>query len=118
MKRTILAAVLLAGTALISPASADITSNLAVFTSDHCDGGCGPQTGGFATIEGVDHQNGSITITITPLNGNGLVNTGLDTFIFNLVGNPNHHVLGSAFRLRRHWWHWSRQSDTSCRFPS
>jgi hypothetical protein len=88
MKRTILAALLLAGTALISPASADITSNLAVFTSDHCDGSCGPQTGGFATIQGVDHLNGSITITITPLNGNGLVNTGLDTFIFNLIGNP------------------------------
>ena len=52
MKRTILAAVLLAGTALISPASADYYCNLAVFTSDHCDGGCGPQTGGFGTIHG------------------------------------------------------------------
>jgi len=87
MKRTILAAVLLAGTALISPASADITSNLAVFTSDHCTDGCGPQPTGFATIQAVDHQNGSITITITPLNGNGIVNTGLDSFAFNLTGN-------------------------------
>lgn len=78
---------------LAAPAHADIVSNLAVFTSDHCTGGCGDgsatgQPGGFATIQGVDHQNGSITITITPLNGNGLVNTGLDTFVFNLVGNP------------------------------
>ena len=36
MKRTILAAVLLAGAALTTPASADTVMN-GFFTSDHCD---------------------------------------------------------------------------------
>ena len=44
MKRTILAAVLLAGTAMINSASADITQKLADITSDHL---CSEVTGTF-----------------------------------------------------------------------
>ena len=83
MKRLALTAVLLAGTALATNASA------ATFTSDHCGGGgCGPQPNGFATITGTQLGTDLVGITITPLNGNGLVNGGQTTFTFNLIGNP------------------------------
>jgi hypothetical protein len=85
MKRLMLVATVLAGTALATPASA------AIFTSDECGGGgCTGtgQPGGFATITGVDNGNNSVTLTIAPLNGNGLVNGGQTTFTFNLIGNP------------------------------
>jgi hypothetical protein len=85
MKRLFLASVVALGFAT-TPASADVIPG--TFTSDHCTGGCGPQPGGFATITGVDNGGGSVTLTITPLNGNGLVNTGHDTFAFNLIGDP------------------------------
>jgi hypothetical protein len=56
------------------------------FTSDHCSGdGCG--TPPFATITGVQGVD-SVTLTITLLNGNGIVNTGFDSFAFNLIGDP------------------------------
>src|SRR4029077_8903004 len=63
----------------------------ALFTSDDCGGGgCTGtgQPGGFASITGVNNGNNSVTLTITPLNGNGLVNGGQTTFTFNLIGNP------------------------------
>ena len=83
MKRLALTAVLLAGTALATNASA------ATFTSDHCGGGgCGPQPNGFATITGTQLGTDLVGITITPLNGNSLVNGGQTTFTFNLIGNP------------------------------
>jgi hypothetical protein len=56
MKRLMLAATVLAGTALATPASA------AMFTSDDCGGGGCTGTGqpsGFATITGVDNGNNS-----------------------------------------------------------
>src|SRR5262245_25447073 len=88
MKKILLASCFALGLAT-TPASADALIGIpGTFTSDHCTGGCGPQPGGFATITGVDNGGGSITLTITPLNGNGLVNTGNDTFAFNLLGNP------------------------------
>ena len=64
-------------------------ANAATFTSDHCDPACGPQPNGFATITGIDNGGGSISITITPLNGNGLVGglNGLTTFTFNNTTN-------------------------------
>jgi hypothetical protein len=84
MKRLMLVATVLAGTALATPASA------AIFTSDECGGGCTGtgHPGGFATITGVDNGNNSVTLTIAPLNGNGVVNGGQTTFTFNLIGNP------------------------------
>ena len=85
MKRLMLVATLLAGTALATPASA------AIFTSDECGGGgCTGtgQPGGFASITGVNNGNNSVTLTITPNNGNGFVNGGQTTFTFNLIGNP------------------------------
>jgi hypothetical protein len=85
VKRLILVATLLAGTALATPASA------AIFTSDECGGGgCTGtgQPGGFASITGVNNGNNSVTLTITPNNGNGFVNGGQTTFTFNLIGNP------------------------------
>jgi hypothetical protein len=85
MKKILLASCFALGLAT-TPVSADVIPG--TFTSDHCDGGCGPQPGGFATITGVDNGGGSVTLTITPLNGNGLVNTGHDTFAFNLIDNP------------------------------
>ena len=85
MKRLMLVVTMLAGTALATPASA------ALFTSDECGGGgCTGtgQPGGFASITGVNNGNNSVTLTITPLNGNGLVNGGQTTFTFSLIGNP------------------------------
>jgi hypothetical protein len=70
--------------AVASPANAAT----ATFFSDHCTDLCGPQPTGFATITGTDQGGGVIDLTITPLNGNGLVNGGQTTFTFNLVGNP------------------------------
>lgn len=91
MKRTILAAILLGGAVLTSPANADIIAT-GTFTSDHCDGGCGPQTGGFGSITATDHENGTIDISILLFNQNTFVNGGQDvTFGFNLlptVGGP------------------------------
>jgi len=90
MKQLLLAGTLLAGLTL----GASTGAMAATFTSDHCSGpggattgGCGPQANGFATIEGVQGTDG-VTITISPLNGNGLINAGQTTFTFNLVGNP------------------------------
>lgn len=67
--------------------AAALPAKAATFTSDHCDPACGPQPTGFATITGIDNGGGSVSITITPLNGNGLVGglNGLTTFTFNSV---------------------------------
>jgi hypothetical protein len=76
------ATVLLAGAAINTPASA------AEFTSDHCNPLCGPQDS-FATITGTQVGTGIVSVTITPLNGNGLVGglNGLTTFTFNSTQN-------------------------------
>jgi hypothetical protein len=99
MKKTMLAAVLLAGTALVSPASA-VTVIPGTFTSDHCTGSCGPQATGFATITGTEPAANMVNITVTLLNGNGLVNGGQDAaFAFNLIGDPTvtYSNISSAF---------------------
>jgi hypothetical protein len=95
MKRTILAAVLLAGTALTTPASADPVTVNGFFTSDHCTGNCGPQPGGFATITVIDNglgtggNVGTLDITIALLNSNTFANGGQGAgFAFNLIDNP------------------------------
>jgi hypothetical protein len=70
------------------PAQADIVRS-GIFTSDHCTGGCGPQTGGFATITATDHENGIIDISIAFNNNNSFANGGQDVvFGFNLIGDP------------------------------
>ena len=58
-------------------------------TSDHCDPLCGPQPTGFATITGTQVDGDTVSVTITPLNGNGLVGglNGLTTFTFNNTTN-------------------------------
>src|SRR4051812_38686341 len=77
------AALMLAGSASAQDTSTSITRQ---FTSDHCTGGCGPQTS-FATLTAVDNGNGSISFTITPLNGNTIINTGFPlSFGFSLNG--------------------------------
>src|SRR6185503_6049564 len=62
-------------------------------TSDHCDGGCGPQTGGFGTIKVVSDELGTggavgtLAFTVTLINGNNFVTGGQDvTFGFDLAG--------------------------------
>jgi hypothetical protein len=67
-------------------------------TSDHCDGGCGPQAGGFGSIVVTDAAGGGVDLTLTLINGNKLINTGLGgdySFAFDLTGNPT--VTYSAF---------------------
>jgi hypothetical protein len=86
MMKTLLTAAVLLGTAVLSPVGA------ATFTSDHCTGGCGDgsatgQPGGFATITGAETAPDTVVITITPLNGNTIVGSGLTTFTFNLTTN-------------------------------
>ena len=86
MKKLLVAATML--TAAVLPASADIIET-GTFTSDHCTGGCGPQTGGFGTITITDHQNGVVDVSISLLNGNTFANGGQGgAFAFNLAGNP------------------------------
>lgn len=83
MKRTLLAISALLLAVGMTPAQA------ATFTSDHCTGGCGPQPTGFATIDAVQLGTGLVQLTLTPLNGNGLVGglNGLTTFTFNSTQN-------------------------------
>ena len=73
---------------LAVPTALPANAVTATFFSDHCTNLCGPQPTGFATITGTDQGGGVIDLTITPLNGNGLVNAGQTTFTFNLIGNP------------------------------
>jgi len=73
------------GTSLVNPAT--ITYLL---TSDHCTGGCGPQTGGFGQIVVSDLGGDVLHFAATLFNSNKFVQTGLDlTFAFNLLGTPS-----------------------------
>jgi len=64
------------------------TSLTFTFTSDHCTGGCGPQTGGFGTVTLT--QNGStVDFVVHLLNGNVFAKTGsadFQMFKFNATG--------------------------------
>jgi len=86
-KKILLTAAVLLGTAVVSPVSAAT----ATFTSDHCSGsgGCtgSGQPGGFATIEATQIDANTVGITITPLNGNHIIGSGLTTFTFNLTND-------------------------------
>jgi len=75
---------MLAAIALL--ASCSVASS-ATFTSDHCTDGCGPQVTGFATITGTQVDANTVDVTITPLNGNKIIGSGLYTFTFNLTTN-------------------------------
>lgn len=77
---------MLAGIALLASCG---TGQASTFTSDHCTDGCGPQATGFATIFGTQVDANTVSVTITPLNGNGLVGglNGLTTFTFNNTTN-------------------------------
>jgi hypothetical protein len=87
MKKTIglviLSLVLSAGTA--SASSVSITNYL---TIDHCGGGCGPMPA--VSVNVSDFGIGDVLVTVTPLNNNQFVSTGVGgTFLWNLVGDPN-----------------------------
>jgi hypothetical protein len=71
---------LLAGSA----AHADLIFN---FTSDHCTDSCGPQTS-FGTVDVNYTAANAAIVTISMLNGNKFVDTGLPSFVFNLISNP------------------------------
>jgi PEP-CTERM motif len=74
----------------VSSASAVVTSQTFDLTSDHCTDGCltNQTTGGTVTV--VDSGGGSLTFTVSLLNGNKFVSTGFETdFGFNLAGNPS-----------------------------
>ena len=74
-------------TALVLSQPAKAQSVTLNFTSDHCTGGCGPQSS-FATLS-ITEQSGNLLFSITPLNNNLIANTGFDaSFAFNLVGDP------------------------------
>ena len=76
------ATVMLTGGASAQDTSTSITRE---FTSDHCTGNCGPQTS-FATLTAIEVGD-SITFTITPNNGNTIVNTGFPLSLgFSLDG--------------------------------
>lgn len=78
---------LLAAALSLSAISAQAAT--AVFTSDHCTGGCGPQPGGFATLEITDNGSGTLHFAYTLLNGNTFANGGQAVVAgFNLIGNP------------------------------
>ena len=83
MNKLLSTAILLAGMALATNASA------ATFTSDHCSGtgGCGGNGTAFATITGTQVNANTVDILITPLNGNLIIGSGLTTFTFNLTTN-------------------------------
>ena len=57
--------------------------------SDHCTGGCGPQTGGFGTVT-LDQIGTDVRVTVHLINGNKFVLTGNTTDIvdFNTTVNP------------------------------
>jgi len=76
--------------AATQPASAaDGDTQTFLLTSDHCTGGCGPQTGGFGQVLVTDSAGGALTFDVTLFNGNQFVSSGLDlTFAFDLVGSP------------------------------
>jgi hypothetical protein len=69
------------------PAQAD-TVTIAL-TSDHCSGGCGPQTGGFGVVTLTD-VTGGVQVTVHLINGNKFVLTGNTTDLvdFNSTVNP------------------------------
>ena len=87
---TLAATVGLALGAATHPASAaDGDTQTFLLTSDHCTGGCGPQTGGFGQVLVTDSAGGALTFDVTLFNGNQFVSSGLDlTFAFDLVGSP------------------------------
>jgi len=88
MKKTLgmaLVALALVGSATVANAT-PITLNI---LSDHCTGGCGPQTGGFGTISLTEVDFNSVAVVINLLNGNKFADTGFDGIVgFNLIGNP------------------------------
>jgi hypothetical protein len=97
---TTAATVLLAGAAMISPASADPITVTGTLTSDHCDGGCGDgsatgQPNGFGLISVFDNglgtggAIGTLTFTVTLNNNNTFSVSGQEvTFGFDIDGNP------------------------------
>lgn len=57
------------------------------FTSDHCDGGCGPQATGFGTVS-VEQSGANLDVTVHLINGNRFITTGAldNNFEFNIHG--------------------------------
>jgi hypothetical protein len=70
---------LTAAATLMMAGSARADSISYTFTSDHCSGGCGPQSGGFGSV--VLTQDGtSVDFVVTLFNGNEFVQTGAGDF--------------------------------------
>jgi hypothetical protein len=58
------------------------------FTSDHCTGGCGPQTGGFGTVT-LTQNGANVDVVVSLINGNQFVKTGaggFQYFLFDAAG--------------------------------
>lgn len=86
-KLQFLAALLFAATMVVLPTSTWAQTTFSL-TSDHCTGGCGPQTS-FGTVSVTDSGSGSLSFSVSMLNGNTLVNTGFPlTFAFDLASDP------------------------------
>jgi len=56
------------------------------FTSDHCDGGCGPQPGGFGSVT-LTQVNSDVTVSVSLFNNNKWVQTGAGGMQYFLFDN-------------------------------
>ena len=91
------ATAMLTGSASAQDTSTSITRQ---FTSDHCTGLCGPQTS-FATLTATESGD-SISFTITPNNGNTIINTGFPLslgFSLNGISTITYSGLTSGFSV-------------------
>ena len=103
MKRTILTAVLLAGTALISPASADFAPGTSGrLHSDHCDGGSTDRLVHVETTMASITRLSSIRIAHHALNGMALLGYGSHCRVIVQSGRHPRSVLGRFSGRRVH----------------
>jgi len=61
-------------------AASSARADLFNLTSDHCTGGCGPQTS-FGTVTLTDNGNGGVDVVVSLLNGNQFIRTGSGAFM-------------------------------------
>ena len=86
-----LAALLFAVTMVALPTLAPAAATTATYTltSDHCTNNCGPQSS-FGSILVTDLGGGSLSFSVSLLNGNQFINTGFPlTLAFDLNGDPS-----------------------------
>jgi hypothetical protein len=88
LRASLVGAVAVVATSVAFPAVSQANTITYTLLSDHCTGGCGPQTGGFGTITLTD-ISGGVDVNIVLNNGNRFISSGLDaTVAFDLLGNP------------------------------